>query len=96
MATETGEAGVLGKFRILRGSGAICISQRQFEDKFQMVNPHSDSVILRGWPRSIHFNRDEGDQLLYCRLKATSEMAMFAKRVSLYSLYRLDEMPKEG
>ena len=55
MATETGEAGVLGKSRIVTGSGAICISQRQFGDKFQMVNPHKDLVILRGWERvSFH------------------------------------------
>ena len=48
MATETGEAGVFGKSRIVPGSGAICISQRQFGDKFQTVNPHKDLVILRG------------------------------------------------
>ena len=37
MATETGEAGVLGKSRIVPGSGAICISLRQFGDEFQKV-----------------------------------------------------------
>ena len=99
LATETGEAGVFGKSRIVPGSGAICISQRQFGDKFQMINPHKDLVILRGWPRTeyagreYHFTRDEGDQLLHCRLKATSEMAMLAKGVSFY---RPDEMPTEG
>ena len=39
MATETGQAGVFGKSRIVPGAGAICISQRQFGDKFQMINP---------------------------------------------------------
>ena len=91
-ATETGEAGVFGKSRIVPGTGAICISQR----KFQMLNPHKDLVILRGWPRSeyanreYHFTRDEGDELLHCRLKATSEMAMLARGVSFY---RPDEVP---
>ena len=33
-ATETGQAGIFGKSRIVPGSGAICISQRQFGDKF--------------------------------------------------------------
>ena len=42
MATETGQAGVFGKSRIVPGAGAICISQRQFGDKFQMINPHKD------------------------------------------------------
>ena len=99
LATETGEAGVFGKSRIVPGSGAICISQRQFGSKFQMINPHQDLVILRGWPRTeyagreYHFTRDEGDQLLHCRLKATSEMAMLARGASFY---RPDEMPTEG
>ena len=63
-----------------------------------MVNPHKDLVILRGWPRSeyagreYHFTRDEGDQLLHCRLKTTSEMAMLARGVSFY---RPNEMPTE-
>ena len=43
-ASETGVAGVFGKSRIVPGSGAICISQRQFGDKFQMINPHQDLV----------------------------------------------------
>ena len=79
LATETGEAGVFGKSRIVPGSGAICISQRQFGSKFQIINPHKDLVILRGWPRTeyagreYHFTRDEGDQLLHCKLKATIE-----------------------
>ena len=99
LATETGEAGVFGKSRIVPGSGAICISQRQFGSKFQMINPHKDLVILRGWPRTeyagreYHFTRDEGDQLLHCKLKATSEMAMLARGVSFY---RPDELPTEG
>ena len=46
----------------------ICISQRQFGDKFKMVNPHKFLVILRGWPhtmyakREYHFTSDSGDQ----------------------------------
>ena len=36
LATETGEAGIFGKSRIVPGSGAICISQRRFGSKFQM------------------------------------------------------------
>ena len=66
-ATETGQAGVFGKSRIVPGAGAICISQRQFGDKFQMLNPHKDLVILRGWPntkyakREYHFTRDHED-----------------------------------
>ena len=51
-AIETGEAGVFGKLRIVPGTGAIFISQRLFGDKFQMLNPHKDLVILRGWLRS--------------------------------------------
>ena len=56
-------------------------------------------AILRGWPRSpyanreYHFVRDEEDQLLHCRLKATSEMAMLAKRASFY---QPDEIPRVG
>ena len=53
LATETGQAGVFGKSRIVPGTGAICISQRQFGDKFQMINPHKDLIILRGWLRNI-------------------------------------------
>ena len=62
---------LFGKSRIAPGSGAICISQRQFGRKFQMINSHKDLVILRGWPRTeytgreYHFTRDEGDQLLH-------------------------------
>ena len=44
-ATETGQAGVFGISRIVPGGGAICISQRQFGDKFQMINPHKDLVM---------------------------------------------------
>ena len=61
-----------------------------------MLNPHKDLVILRGWPRSeyanreYHFTQDEGDELLHCRLKATSEMAMLARGISFY---RPDEVP---
>ena len=40
MARETRQAGVFGKSRIVPGTGAICISQRQFGGKFQMINPH--------------------------------------------------------
>ena len=64
-----------------------------------MINPHKDKVILRGWPRTdyagheYHFTRDEGDQLLHCKLKATSEMAMLARGASFY---RPDELPTEG
>ena len=89
-ARETGEAGVFGRSRIVPGTGAICISQRQFGDKFQMINPHKDLVILRGWPktkyanREYHFTRDSGDQLLHCKLRATSEMAMVAKYPNFY------------
>ena len=64
-----------------------------------MIVPHKDLVILRGWSRAeyagreYHFNRDEGDQLLHCKLKATSEMAMLARGVGFY---RPDELPTEG
>ena len=67
--------------------------------KFQMLNPHKNLVILRGWPRTplanreYHIIRDEEDQLLHCRLKATSEMAMLAKRASFY---QPDEIPRVG
>ena len=60
-------------------------TQRQFGDKFQMINPHKDLVILRGWPRTkyanreYHFKRYSEDQLLHCKLKSTGEMAMMAK-----------------
>ena len=95
-ATETGQAGVFGKSRIVPGSGAICISQRQFGDKFQMINPHKDLVILRGWPHTryanceYHFTRDSEDQLLHCKLKTTGEMAMVAR---VAKFYRPDELP---
>ena len=98
LASETGVAGVFGKSRIVPGSGAICISQRQFGDKFQMINPHQDLVILRGWPRTkyanreYHFVRDSEDQLLHCRLKATSELAMLARGTGFY---RPDEINLE-
>ena len=97
-ATETGQAGVFGKSRIVPGGGAICISQRQFGDKFQMINPHKDLVILRGWPhtkyanREYHFTRDSEDQLLHCKLKTTCEMAMVAR---VAKFYRPDELPNE-
>ena len=97
-ATETGQAGVFGKSRIVPGSGAICISQRQFGDKFQMINPHEDLVILRGWPRTkyanreYHFMRGDEDQLLHCKLKSTCEMAMVARSAKFY---RPDELPTE-
>ena len=103
MATETGEAGVFGKSRIVPGSGAICISQLQFGNRFQMLNPHKDLVILRGWPstpyanREYHFTRDEQDQLLHCKLKSTSEMAMLARGASFYQPDELpDELPEQG
>ena len=51
-ANETGSTGIFGKARIVPGTGAICISQRQFSNNFQMLNPHKDVVILRGWPGS--------------------------------------------
>ena len=85
-ATGTEQAGVFGKSRIVTGGGAICISQRQFGDKLQIINPHKDLVILRGWPltkyanRENHFTRDSEDQLLYSKLKTTCEMAMVASR----------------
>ena len=41
---ETGEAEVFGRSRIVPGTGAICISQRQFGDIFQMINPHKKLV----------------------------------------------------
>ena len=97
-ATETGQAGVFGKSRIVPGAGAICISQRQFGDKFQMINPHKDLVILRGWPRTkyanreYHFTRDGEDQLLHCKLKSTGEMAMVAR---VAKFYRPEEVPNE-
>ena len=97
-ATETGQAGVFGKSRIVPGAGAICISQRQFGDKFQMINPHKDLVILRGWPRTkyanreYHFTRDSEDQLLHCKLKSTGEMAMVAR---VAKFYRPEEVPNE-
>ena len=96
-ATEAGIAGIFGKARIVPGSGAICISQKQFGGKFQMVNPHRDLVILRGWPRTewanreYHFERDDRDGLLHCRLKNTDEMAMLARGASFY---RPDELPE--
>ena len=97
-ATEIGQAGVFGKSRIVPGGGAICISQRQVGDKFQMINPHKDLVILRGWPhtkcanREYHFTRDSEDQLLHCKLKTTCEMAMVAR---VAKFYRPDELPNE-
>ena len=63
-----------------------------------MINPHQDLVVLRGWPRTkyanreYHFARDSEDQLLHCRLKATSEMAMLARGVGFY---RPDEINLE-
>ena len=36
LATETGEAGVFGESRIIPGAWAICISQLQFGDRFQL------------------------------------------------------------
>ena len=33
-------------------AGAMCLSQRQFGRDFQMLNPHKDIVVLRGWPGS--------------------------------------------
>ena len=58
------------------------------------VNPHKDLVILRSEyaGREYHFARDEGDQLLHCRLKTTSGVAMLATGVSFY---RPNEMPTE-
>lgn len=101
-ATETGVAGIFGKARIVPGSGAICISQKQFGGKFQMVNPHRDLVILRGWPhteyanREYHFTRDDRDGLLHCRLKSTDEMAMLARGASFYRPNELPEPTEEG
>ena len=44
-ARVTGQVGVFGKSRIVPRAGAICISQRQFGDKFQIINnPHKDLV----------------------------------------------------
>ena len=89
---------MFGKSRIVPGSGAICISQRQFGDNFQMIKPHKDPVILRGWPHtrfanreSLHENiRNEDDQLLHCKLKTNCEMAMVARGAKFY---RPDEVP---
>ena len=89
-ASETGSTGVFGKARIVPGTGAICVSQRQFGRDFQMLNPHKDMVILRGWPgtqyanREFIFERDERDQLLHCRLKSKSELALVARSTSFY------------
>ena len=47
-ATKTEQAGVFGKSRIVPGSAAVCIAQYQFGDKFQMITPQKDLVILRG------------------------------------------------
>ena len=55
-ANETGSTGIFGKARIVPGTGAICVSQRQFGNDFQMLNPHKDIVILRGWPGSKYAN----------------------------------------
>ena len=99
MARETGQAGVFGKSRIVLGTGAICTSQRQFGGKFQMINPHKDLVILRGWPntkyanKEYHFTRSEEDELLHCKLKTTSEMAMVARGAKFY---RPNELPGEA
>ena len=41
-----------------------------------------------------HFTRGYGDQLLHCRLKATSEMAMLAKGVSFYRPYEMPTIDK--
>ena len=98
LARETGQAGVFGKSRIVPGTGAICISQRQFGGKFQMINPHKDLVILRGWPnteyanKEYHFTPSEEDELLHCKLKTTSEMAMVARGAKFY---RPNELPGE-
>ena len=48
LATETGEAGVFGKSRIVPGSGAICISQRQFGDK--LILPMMKNYIEKYTP----------------------------------------------
>ena len=99
LATETGQAGGFGKSRIVLGSGAICVSQKQFGDKFQMLNPHRDLVILRGWPnstyanREYHFSRSEEDGLFNCKLKCTSEMAMLARGATFY---RPSEVPEQS
>ena len=99
MAREAGQAGVFGKSRIVPGTGAICISQRQFGGNFQMINPHKDLVILRGWPKTkyankeYHFTRSEEDEILHCKLKTTSEMAMMARGAKFY---RPNELPGEA
>ena len=51
--TETGQADVFGESKVVPRSGAICISQRQIGDKFQLINPHKDLVILRGWSHTM-------------------------------------------
>ena len=95
-ANETGTTGIFGKARIVPGTGAICVSQRQFGNDFQMLNPHKDIVIVRGWPgtkyanREFIFERDERDQLLHCKLKSKSELALVAKSTSFY---QPDELP---
>ena len=61
LATETGEAGVFGKSRIVPGSGAICISQRQFGSKFQMINPHKDVSRSAALPLSAWVGMMLGD-----------------------------------
>ena len=64
-----------------------------------MINPHKNLVILRGWPNSkyankeYHFTRSEGDELLHCKHKTTSEMAMVARGAKFY---RPNELPGEA
>ena len=90
LARETGETGVFGKTRIVPGTGAICVSQRQFGRDFQMLNPHKDIVVLRGWPgtkyanREFVFERDDRDQLLHCKLCCASELALVARGANFY------------
>ena len=93
LATETGQAGVFGKSRIVPGTGAICISPSQFGDKFQMINPHKDLVILRGWLRNIIllYSR-RGRSTAHYKLKTNCEMAMVARGAKFY---RPDEVPDE-
>ena len=92
VATEIGQAVVFGKSRIVPGSGAIGISQRQFYNKFQMIHRHKDFIILKSSPRTKYANReylftnDNMDQLLNCKLINTSKMAMAARAAKFYRL----------
>lgn len=78
LSKEYGDS-IFGKTRILKHrTGSVLVSNAATKSLYQVVNPHEDLWILRGWDygpakgKQWHFIRDEeryGDPLLHCTLQ---------------------------